>query len=596
MPRHLLAICSLVVLIAPAALASGPKFVRVSWTDPDTAHTGAVTWNTDSLADPSSIEYGTTKAYGQVAEGTAFQANGSIGVIHEVSLTGLEPSTTYHYRVGGAGDWSEASTFRTGPVDGCEPIRFVALGDNRSDDDTGANPKWNPILNEALAHEPAFVLNSGDLVSDGAKDVQWLNFLEITGSGIAHTPLMPSIGNHDDDKVEGDAASYNQIFSLPRNEDTGSEDYYYFIHGDAVFAAISSQTFIGGQTKFAEQAAWLDKVFTENPKKWKFVFFHYPPYTGNIDLFGLADLGHPSNEKGQNAALVPIFDKHHVDIVFTGHNHFYQRFEPMCCGGGSADGNPTGDPATGTIYIVTGGAGALTTDNPFGDFSLCSILSWKKGSVACSGLHHYITVDIDGLDLVAQVYSTSDQVLGSDPNNVKIIDEFEIHKSGPAPNCEVAVADPGPDAGGPADAGPTDAADAGPGDAGGPDAGAETVDSPDAVEEIADTPDAGSGDAVGPDASKPDASDATQPTPDVTTQPEITVPTQDNGGTIPGTGDAVISTPDTSTGAETKSETSSGCAGAGDTSAPWIWLALALLGLATSRRRRAASLPCDRPA
>jgi hypothetical protein len=459
MTRYLLAVCSFVALAAPAAQASAPKFVRVSWTDVDTARTGAVTWNTDSLADPSTIEYGKTKAFGQVAEGKAFKANGSIGVVHEVSLTGLEPSTTYHYRVGGAGVWSAPSTFRTGPADGCEPIRFIALGDNRSDDDKGASPHWNPILNEALSREPAFILNTGDLVRDGAEDSQWLHFLEATGSGVAHTPLMPSIGNHDDDKVEGDSATYNQIFSLPRNEASGSEDYYYFVHGDAVFAAISSVTFTGGQTKFAEQAAWLDKVFTDNPKKWKFVFFHYPPYTGSINFFGLAELAHPSNEQGQNAALVPIFDKHHVDIVFNGHNHFYQRFEPMCCGGASDDGNPTGDPETGTTYIVTGGAGALTYDLSIINLDLCPLLNLKKGAVACSGLHHYVTVDIDGLDLVGRVYSTESQLLGKDPKNTKLIDEFEIHKSGPSPNCEVPVADPGPDAGGPADAGPTDVAD-----------------------------------------------------------------------------------------------------------------------------------------
>ncbi|MEZ4265058.1 MAG: metallophosphoesterase family protein [Myxococcota bacterium] len=585
MLRKFLVVWSLLALLAPAATASAPKFVRVSWTDIDTARTAAVTWNTDSLADPSTIEYGTTKSYGQTAEGTAFKANGSLGIIHEVSLTGLEPSTTYHYRVGGAGVWSAPSTFRTGPKDGCEPMRFVALGDNRSDDDKGASPHWNPILNEALAKEPAFILNTGDLVRDGAKDAQWLHFLEATGAGVAHTPLMPSIGNHDDDKVEGDAATYNQIFSLPRNEDTGSEDYYFFIHGDAIFAAISSVTFTGGSTKFAEQAAWLDKVFTEHPKKWKFVFFHYPPYTGSIDFFGLAELAHPSNEQGQNAALVPIFDKHHVDIVFNGHNHFYQRFEPMCCGGASDNGNPTGDPETGTTYIVTGGAGALTYDLSILNLDLCPILNLKKGAVACSGLHHFVSVDIDGLDLVGRVYSTANQLLGADPKNVKLIDEFEIHKSGPAPKCDAPVADPGPDAGGPADAGPTDVADTT-----SPDAGAEVVDSPDTIEEIADTADAAPSE-VGPTDTASEttvAPDTTQPTPDTTPTADLPAPTPDHGGTIPGTGDAVISTPDTTTGAETKSETSSGCAGGGGPTDPWAGLALGLLALGASLRRRRA--------
>lgn len=580
MTRHFLAVFALVTFAAPVAGASAPKFVRVSWSDSDTARTAAVTWNTDSLGDPSTIEYGLTTAYGQVAEGKAFQANGSIGVIHEVSLAGLTPSTTYHYRVGGPGQWSPPATFRTGPVDGCEPMRFVALGDNRSDDDKGASPHWNSILSEALAHEPAFVLNTGDLVRDGAEDAQWLHFLESTSAGVAHTPLMPSIGNHDDDKVEGDAATYNQLFTLPRNAVSGSEDYYFFVHGDAVFAAISSVTFTGGQTKFAEQAAWLDKVFTDYPKKWKFVWFHHPPYTGSIDIFGLTELGHPSNELGQNAALVPIFDKHHVDVVFNGHNHFYQRFAPMCCGGGSKDGNPTGDPETGTTYVVTGGAGALTYDLSIINLDLCPLLNLKKGAVACSGLHHFVTVDIDGLDLVARVYSTESQLLGKDPKNSKLIDEFEIHKSGPAPNCDPPVADPGPDAGGPADAGPTEVADSEAEDTATPEAGAELIDSPDVLEEILDSP----------DAQTPDASpDGTAPAPDAPTTPDATSPTPDPGATIPGTGDAIVQVPDSATSGQPPSEPSSGCAGGDPAQSVWASLMVLLLAVAASRRRGALS-------
>jgi hypothetical protein len=579
MTRHFLAVFALVTFAAPAAGASAPKFVRVSWSDSDTARTAAVTWNTDSLGDPSTIEYGLTTAYGQVAEGKAFQANGSIGVIHEVSLAGLTPSTTYHYRVGGPGQWSPPATFRTGPVDGCEPMRFVALGDNRPDFDKSPIELWNPILTEALSYEPAFVLNTGDLVLDGAEDDQWLHFLEVTGPGISHTPLMPSIGNHDDDKVEGDAASYNQLFTLPRNDVSGSEDYYYFTHGDAIFVAISSVTFTGGKTQFAEQAAWLDKVLTENPKTWKFVWFHYPPYTGSINL-GFADLAHPPNEKGQNASLVPIFDKHHVDIVFNGHNHFYQRFEPLCCGGGADSGQPTGDAATGTTYIVTGGAGAFSYDLSIvgPNFDLCPLLNLAKGAVACSGRHHFLVVDIDGLDLGVRVYTSTAQFLNSEPANAKLIDEFEIHKSGPAPNCDPPVADPGPDAGGPADAGPTEVADSEAEDTATPEAGAELIDSPDVLEEILDSP----------DAQTPDASpDGTAPAPDAATTPDATSPTPDPGATIPGTGDAIVQVPDSATSGQPPSEPSSGCAGGDPAQSVWASLMVLLLAAYSVLRRRA---------
>jgi len=306
---------------------------------------------------------------------------------------------------------------------------------------------------EALAHGPSFILNTGDLVRDGDEDEQWKAFLETTGDGVASVPLMPSLGNHDDDKVAGDGASYNQLFTLPTNPQTNSEDYYYFIYGDALFAAISTATFKDG-TDFEQQAAWLDQVLTDNPTTWKFVYFHHPIYTGSVDLFGLLDIGHPPNELGQNEHLVPIFDKHHVDVVFNGHNHFYQRFEPMCCGGGGDDGVPTGDTATGTIYIVTGGAGAITYDVPGIDL----FLGTADGSASVSGKHHYVLMEVDGLNAIGRVYTTAPQLTGSNPDNIELIDEFSIHKEGPPPDCDEPESPP-PDPG--SDAGATTGADGG---------------------------------------------------------------------------------------------------------------------------------------
>ncbi|MEC9072393.1 MAG: metallophosphoesterase family protein [Myxococcota bacterium] len=453
----------LVVLVALGGVASAgePQHVRVSWDQADTAHTAAVTWNTVSVQDPSIIEYGLTAAYGLQATGTAFQGNGALGAIHSVTIDELEPDTVYHYRVGGPGSWSIDYTFRTGVTDGCSPFRFVALGDNRGDTSFAPSSLWNPILTEALAHGPSFILNTGDLVKDGDEDEQWKAFLETTGDGVASVPLMPSLGNHDDDKVAGDGASYNQLFTLPRNPQTNSEDYYYFIYGDALFAAISTATFKDG-TDIEQQAAWLDQVLTDNPTTWKFVYFHHPIYTGSVDLFGLVDIGHPPNELNQNQHLVPVFDKHHVDIVFNGHNHFYQRFEPMCCGGGGDDGVPTGDAATGTVYIITGGAGAITYDVPGIDL----LLGTADGSVAVSGKHHYVLMEVDGNSATGRVYTTAPQLTGSDPDNIELIDEFTIFKEGPPPDCDEPTSPPpesGADAGGTeADAGsPTDPPDAG---------------------------------------------------------------------------------------------------------------------------------------
>ena len=429
----------------------------------------------------------------------------------------------------------------------------MALGDNRGDTSWAPSTHWNPILTEALAHGPSFILNTGDLVKDGDDVAQWKAFLETTGEGIAGVPLMPSLGNHDDDKVAGDDASYNQLFTLPRNPQTNSEDYYFFRYGDALFAAISTATFKDG-TNMADQAAWLDQVFTENPATWRFVYFHHPIYTGSVDLFGAIDFGHPPNELQQNQHLVPVFDKHHVYIVFNGHNHFYQRFEPRCCGGGSDTGVPTGDPATGTVYIITGGAGAITYDLP----GLDLLLGSADGSVAVSGKHHYVLIEVDGLDLTGKVYTTASQLFDNSQDNIKLIDEFTISKTGPAPSCEPEVADEG--------------------------ASEDTGSAEPVVEE--ETPNADAG-ATAPEATTPEE-DTEEPGP--IPSDDVSVPASDAGATPgPGAGSGrVPSNPPAVPSGETSSgDSGGGCAldtGSGSSGDPWLILLAGLLALTHGRR------------
>ncbi len=575
-------------LFASQAFAQ-PRHVRVSWDDPDTARTAAVTWNSDSLADPSEVQYGPTAAYGATATGRAFQGAGGLGPIHEVSLTGLTPNTLYHYRVGGSAAWSADFTFRTGPVDGCTAYRFVALGDNRGDIGDNPSPYWNPILTEALAHEPAFLINTGDLVKDGESTEQWQGFLETTTPGWSQVPLLPSPGNHDNDDVAGDGARYNQLFTLPRNDVSGTEDYYYVLYGNAIFVSLSTVTHEGGAQPFGDQAAWLDRVLTEHPLPWKFVFFHHPPYSGVIGIPGLLDLNHPPDEKGQNAALLPIIDKHHVDFVFNGHNHFYQRFRPIC------DGVPVGDYNACTSYVITGGAGALTYDVPFVD--LAGLLCMEDGSEACSGKHHYAVIDIDGLELHYRVYTTAAQLLGTDDDNVELIDEVLVSKAGTPPVCDEPPpppVDPGPEVAEPA---PTDTVSPPRGDTVGPPpdhvAAPETlppVDAPAGPDTPAtpDTPAPPDTPSVRPDVGP--QTDPGGPTPGKDGQvarPDPGAPAPD--GPTPGVDHGGGPAPQADVGAAPKSG-GSGCRAAPGSASLVAVMAGLLLGLVRSRRRPARRL------
>ncbi len=413
-----------------------PRFVRLSWTNPDASSSMTVSWTTDSGANPSIGQYGIHAVDEHTVHGTVSAPSGEMGVTHKVEFTGLLPDTEYRYRVGGAGMWSEERVFRTGPGNGCSPFRFIALGDNRPDTDWAPQLKWHPILEEAVNRDPRFILHTGDIVKDGKKRNQWVDFLANSTPYLARVPLMAAIGNHDDGPVEGDGSYYAHVFNYPRNDVTNTEDFYFFTYGDAIFVSISTQTFRGGTIPFQIQADWLDRVLTENPRKWKFVFLHHPPFASHAKfdlIFREYEFNHPPNQRNQNPALVPVFDKHHVDIVFAGHNHYYERFQPLRQGPEPHEGIPVNSFDEGTVYVITGGAGAMVVpgefDIPYVDIPV-DLIQWvcgkAAGSTVCSGDHHYVVLDIDDGHLRFEAWATSQQTISKDPDHVRLIDAFDI--------------------------------------------------------------------------------------------------------------------------------------------------------------------------
>ncbi len=433
------------LFVATAALAA-PRWVRLSLPGQAAATSIVVAWN-DDAGTSGEVQFGLAGGpLDSTATGVSQVAKGDLGVVHEVLITGLQPSTKYAYRVGGGGAWSAAQEFTTAPADGCEPFTFIAAGDHRSDDDFGPNPKWASILSEMAATGALFIVETGDLVKDGEEISQWRNHMEMGASEMGQIALMPSFGNHDADDVTGNAAAFNQLFALPTNASTGSEDFYAFEYGHAVFVALSTATF-DDAAGLAQQAQWLDETLEAHSSKlWKFVYVHHPVHTSYVDL-GFADLNHPPDERGQNSHWVPIFDKHHVDVVFAGHNHFYERFAPM------KGGQVASSPAQGTIYVTTGGAGAFTYDeiDLFGTkISPMDVICGEgflgfsgkaKGSQLCSGKHHFMELTLDGGELKAVVLATSAQNFSDSAANVEVIDSFTIVK----PMAEALCAPPVPD-------------------------------------------------------------------------------------------------------------------------------------------------------
>jgi len=202
-----------------------------------------------------------------------------------------------------------------------KPFTFVAYGDTRS------NPEAHSrVIAEIVKMHPEFVLQSGDLVSDGRNPKQWAQFDEIEkplhDAGIAYYPAR---GNHD----------LGTYYPLHVTEPFDSGDktnklYYAFTrHHNRFIIVDSMQDYTPGSAQYT----WLEGELQKAQKTAvnTFVMFHEGPFS--VGPHG------PTPEAQQY--LHPLFVKYPPRAVICGHDHLYYR--------------TTRD---GVTYLVTGGGGA----------------------------------------------------------------------------------------------------------------------------------------------------------------------------------------------------------------------------------------------
>jgi predicted phosphodiesterase len=240
--------------------------------------------------------------------------------LYRAELTGLTPGAAYSYTVEAAGARTNPQQFRT-----LDPrairTRFIVYGDSRS----------NPVAHQALtrqflAHEPEFILHTGDLVARGEDYNLWSReFFGPAGEVIRRVPIFPVIGNH-----EHDGTNYLAYFALP-----GNELWYSFDSGPVHVLALDFRR----EKNRDAQYQFARKDLLTSPAPWKIVVLHTPVY--NLG-------GHASNWGHQE--YLPLFLKAKVDLVLTGHSHLYERFRPLA--------PRAKNPAWAITHITTGGGGA----------------------------------------------------------------------------------------------------------------------------------------------------------------------------------------------------------------------------------------------
>jgi predicted phosphodiesterase len=196
-------------------------------------------------------------------------------------------------------------------------VRFAVIGDQGS----GAREQYEIGAQMAAFHRKfpfTFAITLGDNMYGAERPQDYAKKFELPYKALldAKVDFYASLGNHDDP---------NQRLYKPFN--MGGRSYYTFKKGNIRFFALDSNYMD------PTQMAWLESELKNSGSDWKIPFFHHPPYSSGMH----------GSQTDLRSIIEPLFIRYSVDVVFTGHEHFYQRIKPQ----------------KGIYYFVSGAAGKL---------------------------------------------------------------------------------------------------------------------------------------------------------------------------------------------------------------------------------------------
>jgi hypothetical protein len=209
-----------------------------------------------------------------------------------------------------------------------------------------------------------FVLMLGDNIYGGKSQEDFQRKFEAPYKPLldAGVKFYASIGNHDDP---------NERLYKPFN--MNGQRYYSFKKGNATFFALDSNYMDSAQLD------WLERELQSTSTPWKICFMHHPLYS---------DGRYHGPDVDLRTHLEPLFQKYGVNVVFSGHEHVYERLKPT----------------NGIYYFVLGNSGELRYHN---------LKASAQMEAGFDTDRDFMVVEIAGDKLYFQTVSRTGQVVDS---------------------------------------------------------------------------------------------------------------------------------------------------------------------------------------
>ena len=242
-------------------------------------------------------------------------------------------------------------------------LKFAAIGDNG----TGDRPQYEVAEQMTKAHGTFpfdLVIMLGDNMYGGQKPSDFVKKFEQPYAPLlaAGVKFQASLGNHD----RPENVSYK-----PYN--MNGQRYYTYVRNNVRLFALDS-TFMD-----PKQLEWLDASLKDAREDWKICYFHHPLYSNASRHGSSVDL---------RVLLEPILIKHGVNVVFSGHDHVYERVKPQ----------------KGIYYFVSGSAGQLRKGN---------MTRSEETAASFDQDQSFMLIEVAGAELFFQAISRTGQTVDS---------------------------------------------------------------------------------------------------------------------------------------------------------------------------------------
>ena len=244
-----------------------------------------------------------------------------------------------------------------------DSVKFAAIGDMGS----GERPQYEVGEQMAAVHKKFpfdFVITLGDNLYGSQRPADFVKKFELPYKLLldAGVKFYASLGNHDEPN--------NKFYKLWNMD---GKNYHDYSKKNVRFFVLDSGSLDGRQLQ------WFDRALRETKEDWKIAYFHHPLYSSG---------GRHGSEVDLRVLLEPMFIRYGVNVVFSGHDHVYERTKPQ----------------KGVHYFVAGSSGQLR----IGDL--------RKTALTAAGYDRdqvFMIVEIDGDRLSFQAITRAGRTVDS---------------------------------------------------------------------------------------------------------------------------------------------------------------------------------------